>query len=143
MEEPEPNADRTGEQGKLLRAIGTGAIAVGLTGLLCTAGAAADAAYNRADLARVNELLRSSAGEREAFYANPQAYLERHGIRLPKEGIPSRSELEAALQAGGGLEPVAAEPALANRKPAAAEPALASRKPGTADPALASRAVVK
>jgi hypothetical protein len=121
------NTNEPNERRQFLRALGIGAMAMGVERLLCKKSMAADVQYNKADLERVNEILRNSDSEREAFYAEPQGYLKRHGIILPKEMIPTRKELEESLKAGGGLNPKLAEPALASRTPKSMEPALAGR----------------
>lgn len=97
--EDDPN---THERRGFLRAGGLGMLAVALSGLFSREGVAAEVQFNRADLVSMNKKLRESASERQAFYANPQAYMERHGVRLAKDMIPSRTEVEAALKAKPG-----------------------------------------
>lgn len=85
------------ERRSFLRAGGLGALALLFGALFERKGNAAEVQYNRADLMAVNRKLRSSAAERRAFYANPQAYLKRYNIKVPNHMIPSRQQVEAAL----------------------------------------------
>jgi len=96
-DKPEINERRT-----FLRVGGLGALALLMNSLQGREGEAADIRYNKKDLARVNKKLKSSARERQAFYANPQKYLKKHGIRVSNDMIPSQHEVENALKAKPG-----------------------------------------
>jgi hypothetical protein len=102
MGKNEVKANRFNERRAFLRTGGLGALALVISSLTGSQGEAEDVKYKRSDLDRVNKKLRRSARERKAFYANPQAYLKRHGVNLPKEMIPSRKEIEEALRAKPG-----------------------------------------
>ncbi len=96
-DKPEINERRT-----FLRAGGLGALALLMNSLQTSEGEAADVKYNKKDLARVNKKLKTSARERKAFYANPQKYLRKNGIRVSNDMIPSRNEVQNALKAKSG-----------------------------------------
>jgi hypothetical protein len=102
MGEHKSGKDVTNERRTFLRTGGLGALAVAMGALAGREGRAADVQYNKEDMARVNKKLRSSARERKAFNADPQGYLKRHGVNVPKEMIPSKREVEEALTAKPG-----------------------------------------